>query len=388
MITTSFPLRSGSVSGIFVRRLVENLPQDLQVTVIAPGDTRPPEPDQARGFALCAFRYAPMKWQVLAHRPGGVPVALKRNPWLLMLLPPFLLCLLAACVRAARTAHVLHAQWGINGAIACLAGSLTRTPVVTTLQGEDVTRTKRSNLDRMLLRWTLRRSAQVVAVGRGQIEIIGKAVGRDPNEVTVIPNAVEDALLTIDRGGPGRSGHLNLLFVGSLIPRKAVGTVLKAMAEVKPAGSISLVVAGDGPERRNLEALSKALGLAGAVQFKGMIPGGDLPELLNGADAVVLASHSEGLPNVVLEAMAAQLPVIASAIPGHTELIKDCETGLLFPTDDVKALAARLVRVRDDPTLRSRIGRAGRKLVIDNGLTWREVGNRYAELYQRVLGNA
>ncbi len=385
LVTTSFPLRGSSVSGIFVKRLVDNLPSDLKVTVVTPCDTYPPEVENEAHYTLVAFRYALMRWQVLAHRPGGVPVALKRNPWLLLMLPPFLLSMLAACIRVARSADILHAQWGANGAFACLAGGLTRTPVVTTLQGEDVTRTKHSAVDRLLLRWTLRRSAQVVAVGEGQTEIINSGARGGVDDVIVIPNAVEDSFLTIQKRGAGSLGRLNLLYVGSLIPRKAVDIVLRSIAKVDNTGSISFVIAGDGPERKNLEALAKDLGLGSVVRFVGMIPGGELPALLSAADALVLASRSEGLPNVVMEAMAAQVPVIASAIPGNTELITDYETGLLFPTDNVEVLAAHLVRLRDDPPLRTRMGRAGRAFVEEKGLTWRKVGHRYAELYQRVL---
>ena len=106
LVTTSFPLRGSSVSGIFVKRLVDNLPSDLKVTVVTPCDTYPPEVENEAHYTLVAFRYALMRWQVLAHRPGGVPVALKRNPWLLLMLPPFLLSMLAACIRVARSADI------------------------------------------------------------------------------------------------------------------------------------------------------------------------------------------------------------------------------------------------------------------------------------------
>lgn len=385
VITTSFPLRARSVSGIFVRRLVENLPSDLKVTVVTPCDSYPAEPGNEARYALKTFRYGPTRWQVLAHRPGGIPVALKRNPWFLLMLPSFLSSMLVACLRAARLADILHAQWGINGAVACLAGGVTGTPVVTTLQGEDVARTKRSGLDRMLLRWTLQRSAQVVAVAEGQIEIISERMEGLADRVIVIPNAVEPGFLQIQKHAADKPGRLNLLYVGSLIPRKAVDVVLEAVAVASATGSIGLVVAGDGPERMKLEALARDLGLEKSVQFRGLVPAGELPSLLGVADALVLASHSEGLPNVVLEALAAQVPVVASAIPGNIELIRDHETGLLFPTDDVEALAAHLATLRDDPALRRRMGRAGRALIEEKGLTWPEVGRRYAELYRKVL---
>jgi glycosyltransferase involved in cell wall biosynthesis len=388
IVTTSFPLRARSVSGIFIKHLVCNLPEELLVTVITPCDTYPAEIEKHGRYALRAFRYAPRRWQVLAHNPGGLPAALKRNPLLFLMLPPFLLSMMVACIRVARSADVLHANWSVNGAVAGLAGRITRTPIVTTLRGEDVTRAEHSALDRLLLRLTLRWSAQVATVADGLAAELDKRIRCGRERVMLIPNGVDDSFLAIKRKPDTKSGQLKLVFVGSLIARKSVDSVLKAMAKSCSTGSTSLAVAGDGPERHKLEALAAKLGLRHMVHFTGMLPANAIPALLREADALVLASFSEGRPNVVLEAMAAQLPVIASAIPGTMEVVVDDETGLLFQPGDVETLAAQIVRLRDDPALRMRMGRAGRAFVIDNGLSWRETGRRYTELYHRVVNEA
>ena len=109
--------------------------------------------------------------------------------------------------------------------------------------------------------------------------------------------------------------------------------------------------------------------------------------MLGRADALVLASYQEGRPNVVLEAMAARLPVIASDIPGTTELVSHNETGLLFQPGDVEGLAAQIDSLRDDLALRSRLGEAGRAFVVENELNW-TTGQRYARLYRQIVDGA
>jgi glycosyltransferase involved in cell wall biosynthesis len=386
IVTTSFPLRARSVSGIFVKRLICGLPEELRVSVVTPCDASPADMEKHARYTLRAFRYAPRSWQVLAHAPGGVPAALKRNPLLFLILPVFLSAMMLACLRVARTADILHANWSVNGAVAGLIGRLTGTPVVTTLHGQDVARTEGSLLYRLMLWLTFRWSAQVVAVAQGLAKAADKAIGRGVRDLMLIPNGVEDHFLTVNRQQTSERGRIELIFVGSLLPNKAVDCILEAVAKADATRSTRLVVAGDGPERERLEALARDLGLEDRVRFVGMVPSHDIAALLGDADALVLASYSEGMPNVVLEAMAAELPVIASAIPGTMEVVTDQETGLLFQAGDVEALAARIVRLRDDPALRTRMGRAGRAFVVDNGLTWRQLGRRYAEIYHRVAG--
>jgi glycosyltransferase involved in cell wall biosynthesis len=279
------------------------------------------------------------------------------------MLPPFLLSMMVACIRVARSADVLHANWSVNGAVAGLAGRITRTPIVTTLRGEDVTRAEHSALDRLLLRLTLRWSAQVATVADGLAAELDKRIRCGRERVMLIPNGVDDSFLAIKRKPDTKSGQLKLVFVGSLIARKSVDSVLKAMAKSCSTGSTSLAVAGDGPERHKLEALAAKLGLRHMVHFTGMLPANAIPALLREADALVLASCT-------------------------MEVVVDDETGLLFQPGDVETLAAQIVRLRDDPALRMRMGRAGRAFVIDNGLSWRETGRRYTELYHRVVNEA
>ena len=174
----------------------------------------------------------------------------------------------------------------------------------------------------------------------------------------VIHNGVE---LERPRRGPATAAvPLTLLSVGRLRPPKDFTTLVRAVAAL-PAGSARLRIAGDGPGRADLEAEIARLGLGQAVALLGTRP--DVDELLAASDVFVLSSASEGLPMSVLEAMAAGLPVVASAVGGVPELVRDGETGLLVPPGDAAALGAALARLVADPALAGRLGAAGRRLV-------------------------
>jgi glycosyltransferase involved in cell wall biosynthesis len=165
------------------------------------------------------------------------------------------------------------------------------------------------------------------------------------------------------RGRPrARDGNGRPLFiaVGRLKAPKDFVTLARALA-LLPPDSFEALVVGDGPDRSTLESELRQLGLENRVRLAGERH--DVPDLLAAADVFVLSSVSEGLPVSVLEAMAAELPVVASHVGGLSELVLDGETGLLVEPRDSDKLAAALGRLLADRDLRRRLGAAGRAYV-------------------------
>jgi glycosyltransferase involved in cell wall biosynthesis len=113
----------------------------------------------------------------------------------------------------------------------------------------------------------------------------------------------------------------------------------------------------------------------------------NVPEKLQQADIFILASHSEGRPNVLLEAMAAGLPVIASDIRGVKELIKHEHTGLLFRDGEMQNLAELIQLLVVNRELQYKLGQAGRKLILDGELTWAKCAEKYSEIYKESIRN-
>jgi len=218
--------------------------------------------------------------------------------------------------------------------------------------------------------------------------------GGDERRVRVIHNAVD-----ADRPAPMSGGdfqvrsalnidaHAPLVVVVSrLSPEKGVDVFLRAFRRlVDSIASVRAVVVGDGVLRDELEALSRNLGLCGMVRFAGYTsaPG----DYLSAADLVVLPSRSECIPNVALEAMAFGKPVVASRVGGVPEVIEDGQSGLLFPTEDVGALAAAMGRILLDQPLSDRLRFAGQARVREH-FSATAFADTVLALYKEVRGSS
>jgi glycosyltransferase involved in cell wall biosynthesis len=201
----------------------------------------------------------------------------------------------------------------------------------------------------------------------------------DPDRTAVIYNGVD--LASFPPRAQDGAEQVRVLSVGRLKAPKDFSTQVRALATL-PSGSFRCRIIGDGPGRPALEAELRRLGLLEVVELAGERE--DVPEQLAKADVFVLSTTSEGFPMTVLEAMAAGLPVVASAVGGVPELVLQEETGLLVPARDHEALAAALDRLISDRDLRRRFGEAGRKRA-QNDYDLASFRNAHRELYRREL---
>jgi glycosyltransferase involved in cell wall biosynthesis len=178
-------------------------------------------------------------------------------------------------------------------------------------------------------------------------------------DVEVIPNGVP-ALPP----RPPRRAELPrvILYAGRLRSRKAVAVLVAAMPRVLAAvPGCRLVVVGDGEQHERLAAAVRARGLTAHVELAGSLPRASAVARLAEADVFCLPSTYEGLPLAILEAMAAGLPVVATAVAGNPEAVEDGVTGLLVPPESASALATALVSLLADPERRRLMGEAGRR---------------------------
>jgi glycosyltransferase involved in cell wall biosynthesis len=148
--------------------------------------------------------------------------------------------------------------------------------------------------------------------------------------------------------------------VANLIHYKGHAHVLRAFGELLPRyPTLTLLLAGEGPEERRLRDLASALGLGSQVIFLGSHP--DVPGLLRASDISLLYSDQEGFSNAILESMAAGLPVVASNVGGNPEAVADGVTGVIVPAAQPQALATALRPLLDNPTLATTMGARGRE---------------------------
>jgi glycosyltransferase involved in cell wall biosynthesis len=220
-------------------------------------------------------------------------------------------------------------------------------------------------VDRLLMDFTER----VVAVSRTHARYLHEREGLPASSVRVIENGidlaayppVDEAVRSAARAALGIGvGERVATMVAALRPEKAHEVLFAAVRALRDDGvACRVLIAGDGERRRALEEAARALGIAEGVCFLGVRA--DVARLLHASDVVVLPSRAvvETLPLAVIEAMAAGIPVIASAVGSVPELVRDGDTGFLIPPADEVALAHRLGYVFEDPARAAAVARRG-----------------------------
>lgn len=249
--------------------------------------------------------------------------------------------------------------------------------------------TWRVRLYEALDRHDLPMALHVVAVSAAQADQV-RAAGVPGSHITVIHNAARlDAFPPPSAEGRARlaaiaatPGEHIVVTAARLSPEKGIHVLIDAarrIMDVMPGARF--IVFGEGAERDRLEWIIEENGLCDAFALPGFRA--DLDELLPNADLAVLPSYTEGLPNVVLEASAAGVPVIATAVGGTPECIINHETGLLIPAGQPEPLVASITSLLRDPEKRQRMGNAGRDYVRDE-FSFAQQANAYLKLFARL----
>ena len=267
-----------------------------------------------------------------------------------------------------RGIEIIHSHGKGAGLYGRLAARLTGVAAIHTFHGVHHERYPRLYLD--VERWLTRWSDAVIHVSESQAAAAA-ALGLAPGKRSrVIVNGVDTARVrAMAEGAPLSRGALGLeadtLVLGTVArfdPVKGLDVLLRAFAtllERVPAAQLLLV--GDGSETPRLRGLVHDLGVGSRVVFTGFIP--DAARCLPVMDLYVSASWREGLPLAALEAMAGGLPIVATRVPGHVDVVEDGVTGVLVPPGDSDRIAHEAARLLQDPVRRRALGEAGRQRV-------------------------
>ena len=271
--------------------------------------------------------------------------------------------------------------------LAALGRVVTGTPVVIAGRRDTLAHHRFGPLAGTVDRLVDRLTDAVVANSTAAAEFAVRSHQTDPAKLRIINNGVEliEPLSATERSAWRRKigagdGHFVIGCVGNYRDMKGHALLIDAFAELaRDRSDLRLVLVGEGPMRSALEGQITALGLEGRIRLHGT----ELdPRPLYGAfDVVVQASRSEGLPNVLLEAAAAGLPIVATAAGSSGEIVIDGQTGLLVPIEDRHALVGALGRAIADPGLRRRIGAAARTHV-DATFGMTRYVQEFADLYE------
>ena len=239
-----------------------------------------------------------------------------------------------------------------------------------------------------LLHGVWRQAKAVVANSNGLKELAHRFDSSVPIEV--IPNGVDTEYFQPAANGMQKSNEshaaLRLLFVGRVVYQKGLDILFHALGRLRDY-AWQLTVVGDGPLRESLNHLAEDLGIADRIKFVGWVNRDELPAIYQQADVFVFPSRHEGMSNVVLEAMASGLPVIASDIAGNQELIISGENGFLIKPEVGSELGEVLEQIMRQPRVLPAMGEKAQHY-INQHFSWRKSAEQYVAVIHRLEENS
>jgi glycosyltransferase involved in cell wall biosynthesis len=399
MVTTSYPRYPGDSVGTFMEPIAQSVAaRGHEVHVVAPWHPLITRPAEEHGVRFHFFRYAPIS----ALNVFGYAAAMRADVSLrgaaYVAAPLALTAGWLTARRVARRVHatVMHGHWVVPGGLLALAAAGGR-PLVVSLHGSDVYVAETLAPARFAARRVFDRAGAITACSAdlGQRAV---KLGADPAKVDVVPYGVD---LRRFRPQPERraalraqlgAGERTLLAfaAGRLVRKKGFEHLIDAWANVQTDPAAILAIAGEGDLREELRARALAQGVLERVRFLGNLPQDDVAAHMASADMVIVPSvrdesgNVDGLPNVVMEALATGAPVIATPAGGIGAVIEHEATGLIVPERDPGAIAAAVLRLAGDSSLRSHLGENARRLV-DERFGWAHAAVRFEAAYRRAL---
>jgi glycosyltransferase involved in cell wall biosynthesis len=381
--STLYPNEVQDTHGIFVENRLRHLVGSNKVSarVVAPVPWFP--------FGGAMFgRYGQLARAPLRESRFGIDIVHPRYPVLPKIgmniaplsLYAFVKPVLARLINDGWDFDLLDAHYVFpDGVAAVLLGRALGKPVTITARGTDINLIPRYPVPRRMIRWAAERADGLITVCAALKDELVR-LGIPPERIRTLRNGVDLEIFKPippqqARGALAINGPV-LASVGSLIERKGHDLVIRALEHLP---KVTLLIAGQGPERAALARLAAALGVENRVRFLGGIPHERLREIYSAADALVLASSREGWPNVLLESMACGTPVIASNVWGAPEIIKSPEAGVLLPDRTASAIASAAGALLAAPPSRE----ATR--VYAQGFGWQETTAGQIDLFRQIL---
>jgi glycosyltransferase involved in cell wall biosynthesis len=390
MVTSSYPLFPGDVTAPFI----EEIARGLVAAGHAVDLVLPHHPRLLRGakepVRFFPYRYAPFdSWSLWGYAQSlEADVRVRGGVYLLA---PLVALALRRALSGRLTAErydLVHVHWLVpNAAMVADVVRAHHVPLVVSLHGSDVFLAERLLPARLLARRALEAAGAVTACSGDLLER-ARRLGAPEGRSRLVPYGVDVAAFSPRPGSEGvrarlgvPPGRLFVLALGRLVEKKGFADLVAAAGR---APDLHVVIAGAGDLRPDLEA--QARGIGASVSFPGALDREAAADALAAADVVAVpsvrdrAGNVDGLPNVLLEAMAAGRAVVATRVAGIPGVVREGENGLLVPERDPAALALALSRLRCEPETRRRLG-AQARLTAEATLTWGAAVRAFEEAY-------
>jgi glycosyltransferase involved in cell wall biosynthesis len=424
MVTSSYPRFPGDTVGTFMEPIARGVAaRGHDVHVVAPWHPLVARPAEEAGVHFHFYRYAPRGCPHVFGYAGALKADVSFRASALAVTPLAITAGIRTAARVARTAGatVVHGHWVVPGGFMASMAAGRRLPLVISLHGSDVYVAERHELARLAARAAFSRAAWITACS-ADLRDRAVALGATLERSGVLPYGVDttrfapagetrqatrqrlgitgDAFRTCAGSRPPAAGtgleagcrDAPIVFAaGRLVRKKGFEYLIDAAARLAPRWpGMRLVIAGGGDLADELKERAGDAGVAHAVRFLGAVAQSDMPAWLSAADVVAVPSvrddsgNVDGLPNVVMEALASATPLVTTPAGGIASVVEHGRTALVVPERDVDALVSALATLLADADLRTRIGQAARREVCER-YTWEQYAARLEGIYDRAL---
>jgi len=407
VLTTTFPRFKKDSTPAFVYELCKHIAEkNIDVTVLCPHDKDAKIMEDMDGLHVIRFPYFfPKKYQKLAYH-GGILPSLKKGILPKIQIPFLIISEFFHAIKLIKKEKpsIIHSHWIIpSGLIGALCQKLFRIRHVMTIHAAGLFTLNKIPFKRFIADFIITNSSQVTVVSsyiKDELkEIITPALNINlDKKLSIIPMGVNtsDFMVDIEKNKLKNKYNLNsksvLLYFGRLAEKKGIPYLIKAMPSILTNHEdIILVICGGGPDKNELETLVSELNIVSNVKFTGYISDEEKIEYFSFADILVVPSivtsggDTEGLPVVIMEGLAAGLPIIASDAGGIKDAIINMETGILIKQKSSDEIVKAVNIIMKNKELQSNLAERG-KLLARNMFSWDKISDRYFKVLSKRTG--
>jgi phosphatidyl-myo-inositol dimannoside synthase len=400
MVATSYPRFPGDTVGTFMEPIAHGMAaRGHEVHVVLPWHPRWTRPSREGGVTFHLFRYAPAPSLNVFGYAGALRADVSVRAAALMATPLALTAGWRAARKVARQigATLMHGHWVVPGG-ALAAAAARDLPLVVSVHGSDVYLSERYGAIGRVAGWTFSNAGAVTACSE-DLRVRAHALGANPSTSVTIPYGVDVSRFHPDPGARAlmRSRwklamDAEVVFTaGRFVRKKGFEYLIETLAQLAPSRpSLRLVLAGGGDLDAEFRDRLTRLGIMDRAVLPGILTQDDVAAGLAAADVVVVpsvkddAGNVDGLPNVVMEALASATPLVATTAGGIGHVVQDGTTGLLVGERDVPALASAIGRILDDRAFGARLGAAARAWTATDA-TWQRAAERFDAAYETAV---
>ncbi|WP_181391675.1 glycosyltransferase family 4 protein [Methanospirillum lacunae] len=397
MITSAYPSNITQSHGIIIASLANALSQKgIEICILAPKTTSKTPDTLNENVKVFRFNYFfRRKMQILSEGPGlyfqfqSYLLAKIQIPFFLFFELIFLILIIKK-----ENPDLIHTHWIIpHGIIGAIVHKFLGIPHLISIHGTDAYIISSNRYYIQFLKMVLSNSNAISANSTHNAKMIEPFIISNSRKISIIPMGMGiqiPPIPSLKTRQINRKKNLNILFVGRLIELKGVDILIKAFVHILEKKPIAkLIIIGDGPEFQSLKQYSHNFSISHAVKFTGRLSKDELYDYYKIADLLVLPSRivngqCEGLGVVLLEAMAAGIPVIGSNIGGIPDIIIDKVNGLLVPQGEPHVLAEAVIQVLENPKLAEKFKKAGLETVNER-FSWDIISAQFVDIYKKVL---